>query len=225
MPRTKHMLRMVALGVVLLLALVGLHGTALAGTTITVNTTADELNSDGDCSLREAIQAANTDAAVDACPAGSGDDTITLPAGTYTLSIAGTGEDSNATGDLNILTNLTINGAGADATIIDGGAIDRVLHIPPSSTSLEIMGATVQNGSSDSDGGGIFNFGTLILIDSTVINNTSILGDGGGINNRSGGTLTMIGSTVINNTANLGGGISNRQHRNHDQQHGQRQPG
>ena len=34
---------------------------------LTVTTTDDELNSDGDCSLREAIQAANTHTAVDAC--------------------------------------------------------------------------------------------------------------------------------------------------------------
>jgi CSLREA domain-containing protein len=66
-------------------------------TNIVVNTTDDELNGDGDCSLREAIQAANNDTAVDACPAGSGGDTITIPAGTYTLSITGAGEDANAT--------------------------------------------------------------------------------------------------------------------------------
>jgi len=69
---------------------------------IAVTTTADELNADGDCSLREAIQAANTDTAVDACPAGSGADTIVVPAGTYAISIAGTGEDANATGDFDI---------------------------------------------------------------------------------------------------------------------------
>lgn len=38
-----------------------------ANATINVNTTDDELNNDGDCSLREAIRAANTDTAVDAC--------------------------------------------------------------------------------------------------------------------------------------------------------------
>src|SRR6266571_5278712 len=78
------------LGLVLLVGLfvvmVGLARPAHAATTITVNTTADELISDGNCSLREAIQAANTDTAVDACPAGSGADTIVVPAGTYTLS-------------------------------------------------------------------------------------------------------------------------------------------
>ena len=54
--------------------------------TINVTTTADELNSDGDCSLREAVRAANTDATVDACPAGSGTDTIIVPAGDYVLT-------------------------------------------------------------------------------------------------------------------------------------------
>jgi CSLREA domain-containing protein len=37
---------------------------------ITVNTTADELIPDGDCSLREAIQAANTNTTVDALRGG-----------------------------------------------------------------------------------------------------------------------------------------------------------
>ena len=44
---------------------------AVPGTTITVNTIVDESNTIGDCSLREAIKAANTNAAVDGCRAGS----------------------------------------------------------------------------------------------------------------------------------------------------------
>lgn len=74
---------------------------AQGATEITVTTTDDELNHDGDCSLREAIQAANTDLAVDACPAGNGHDTIMLPAGTYTHTLAGF-EDENLAGDLDI---------------------------------------------------------------------------------------------------------------------------
>src|SRR5687767_1162009 len=70
--------------------------------TITVTTTTDELNSDGDCSLREAIRAANLDRGVDACPAGTATDTITLPPGTYTLTIPGGDEDGALTGDLDI---------------------------------------------------------------------------------------------------------------------------
>src|SRR5688572_5263201 len=65
---------------------------------ITVNTTADEDNTGANCSLREAVTAANTDMAYGGCTAGSGADIITLPAGTYTLTIAGGNEDLNATG-------------------------------------------------------------------------------------------------------------------------------
>ena len=72
---------------------------ATAGTTISVTITADEINGDGDCSLREALQAANTDAQVSGCPAGNGWDTIVVPAGTYTLVLAGPGEDGNGAGD------------------------------------------------------------------------------------------------------------------------------
>ena len=49
---------------------------------IAVTTTTDELNADGDCSLREAVRTANTNVAVDACSVGQNDqtDTITVPA-------------------------------------------------------------------------------------------------------------------------------------------------
>ena len=73
---------------------------------LTVNTEADELNSNGNCSLREAITNANLDATVysDCQPTGGyGADVIVLPTGTYTLTISGAGEDANATGDLDIL--------------------------------------------------------------------------------------------------------------------------
>src|SRR4051812_18168833 len=73
---------------------------------ITVNTESDTTADDGHCSLREAITAANSDAAsggaLGECAAGAGDDTITLPAGLYALSIPGANEDGNASGDLDI---------------------------------------------------------------------------------------------------------------------------
>ena len=88
-----------------------------------VTTTAD--SNDGACtvslcSLRDAVIAAN---------ASGGADIITLPAGTYTLTIGGRGEDAAATGDLDINNSLTINGAGAATTIVDGGGLDRVFDI------------------------------------------------------------------------------------------------
>jgi CSLREA domain-containing protein len=85
---------------------------------ITVNTIVDELNSDADCSLREAVQAANTDAAVSGCPAGDGADTIAIPAGVYTLSLAGAGP-------LELTDAVTLTGASAAATLLDGNADGR----------------------------------------------------------------------------------------------------
>ena len=77
--------------------------------------TADGVCSISDCSLREAITAAN---------AAAGADSITVLAGTYTLTIANAGgvnEDNNATGDLDINGDLIINGAAAGTTIIQAG--------------------------------------------------------------------------------------------------------
>jgi len=169
------------------------------------------LNSDGDCALREAIQAANTDSAVDACPAGSGADTIVVPAGTYTLSVAGAGEDANATGDLDITADLTINGAGAATTVIDAADLDRVIEIGLGVTA-EISGLTMQNGSAGA-AGGIHNGGSLTISNSVVRDNTATPGHGGGIANAGGGalSLTLNDSTVSGNTANAsaGGGIVN----------------
>ncbi|UCH86615.1 MAG: thrombospondin type 3 repeat-containing protein [Dehalococcoidia bacterium] len=184
---------------------------ATPGATIIVDTTDDELNADGDCSLREAIQAANADAAVDACTAGSGADTIVLPAGTYTLTIDGREEDAAATGDLDISDDLTLTGAGQAITVIDGGALDRIFHLIGSVT-VEIADVTIQNGiASGAPGGAIRNSATLTLINVTVSGNTAPAspgGDGGGIANT--GTLTLNSTTVSDNTARFdGGGILN----------------
>src|SRR6266496_2154490 len=110
-------------------------GPALAaGFTVTKTTDTNDGTCDADCSLREAIRAANL---------APGADTINVPAGTYQLTIAnagGTNEDNNATGDLDVLGSLTIQGAGAGSTIIQAGTttsngIDKVLALNPLCTS------------------------------------------------------------------------------------------
>ncbi len=105
--------------------------------TFTVTTTADADDGacDADCSLREAVVAAN--AAPDA-------DTIVVPAGTYVLTGAG-GEDLAASGDLDLRASVTISGAGAALTVIDGGGIDRIFDIVDSAT-VTISGMTLRNG-------------------------------------------------------------------------------
>jgi CSLREA domain-containing protein len=194
---------------------------------IAVNTTEDELNSDGDCSLREAVQAANTDTAVDACPAGSGDDTIALPANTYTLSIPSTDEDANVNGDLDIASDIVLQGTGATTTIIQAGTsgdngIARVLHVLDGG-ELTVAHVTVQYGlaagrSPHNRGGGIYNDGgTVTVTDSNLHSNRadgSHCAYGGGIYNN-GGTVIVTNSTLIRNrveyfTGGRGGGIFNR---------------
>src|SRR5262245_5934661 len=55
----------------------------------TLSTEAPVVN--GNCTLIEAVQAANADVAVDACPAGTGEDEVRLPAGemVFTVPFAG----------------------------------------------------------------------------------------------------------------------------------------
>jgi CSLREA domain-containing protein len=152
-----------------------------AGTTITVNSTDDTLvPGDGNCTLREAINNANSnsDTTGGDCAAGAGADTIILPGGIYTLTIAGAEENNNTTGDLDVRDNLMIEGAGAEVTIIDGNSLDRVLDIPVGSLTVELNNLTVANG---------YHLGTPSV------------GYGGGIRNLSGSDLTLNASIVRNN--------------------------
>jgi CSLREA domain-containing protein len=200
-----------------------LPATPLAGSkqhALIVDTTEDELDDGGnDCSLREAIQAANTDSPVDGCPAGEGDDAILLPAGRYLLTLSGAGEDANATGDLDIITGtVIIMGPGPEHAVVDGNQLDRVLHVHDGAT-VEIHGIQIAHGSAPADlgeerraGGGIYNAGALLLSYSTVISNTAGGADaplvdgghGGGIYNL--GTLTLDHTSIVANAAGGGGG-------------------
>lgn len=175
---------------------------AASAATITVDTAADELNADGDCSLREAIQAANLDAPVDGCGGGIGKDFVSVPAGTYTLTLGGA-DDTNAQGDLDITGDLVLNGDGPGTTIVQAGIADRVLHVL-GSAQAQLSGITIRNGRSFV-GGGVRNQGSLSLTNVTVIDNvaTSPCGgaSAGGISNT--GTLNLVQSRVDNNEATV----------------------
>lgn len=156
----------------------------------------------GSCTLRAAIQEAN---------ARSGPDTITLPAGRYSISIDGD-DDNAAAGDFDVADDLTIVGTGATATFLDGGgeqatAVDRVLHVLANATA-SISKLTVQFGNK-SLGGGILNEGTLTVSDATVAQNEADVG--GGIQNY--GTLTIENSAIERNLAHFGGGGINNNER------------
>jgi len=134
---------------------------ARAGTTITVNEMTDELdehsNVGADCSLREALFAANEDRTFGGCPAGDGADTIIIPAGVYTLTIAADGE-SGTDGDLYIREDLTLRGSGMDMTILDGDNRFQIITIQRwrdgPSPVVTIQDLTMRHGYGVGDGGG-----------------------------------------------------------------------
>jgi len=176
---------------------------AAAGTyLVTVTADSNDGVCDAHCSLREAIVAANSD---------PDPDTVSLPADVpYTLEIAGRFEDASATGDLDIAHIMQLVGSGAAGTIIDGGALDRVIDIRPGAV-VTITGVTIQNGDTGTSqgenfGGGIYiEEGTLTLNDS-IVQDCTVQSSGGGIFNDQG-VLEVNRSTIRRNSAYTGGGI------------------
>ncbi|MEO0854591.1 MAG: hypothetical protein AAFY15_13965, partial [Cyanobacteria bacterium J06648_11] len=170
--------------------------------TLTVDSFADSVTNDGELTLREAIIAANGDITREG-QTGAGADVITLSAGTFGLSTLGT-EDAAYEGDLDITSNITIQGAGAGVTFIDANAIDRVFDVLGTG-SLTLENVTVTGGSIAAVGGGIrvATGGSVVLSHSVVSGNMAI--DGGGI--AVSGSATVRDSTIANNSANAGGGI------------------
>ncbi|NEO55449.1 MAG: DUF4347 domain-containing protein [Okeania sp. SIO3B5] len=183
---------------------------------IVVDTTDDVVDdSDGVISLREAIIEANSTPE---------DDTIQLTAGaTYNLTISGSDEDAAATGDLDIVAGggeITVISEGEEQAVINAGGEtginDRVFHVLEGA-ALQLENVEVTDGFvTRSNGGGIYNSGTLTINNSTISGNSANDGGGiyylgiggGGIYNT--GTLTISNSTISGNSAaDYGGGIDN----------------
>ena len=165
-----------------------------AAATINVNSIADNTDDDGLCTLREAVDAATDNAAVngvDDCPAGEAAlDTILLPAGTYPLS--GTSdEDANASGDLDVEATgggpLRVEGAGQGSTVIDAAMNDRAIE-HRDADSLTLADLTVTNGKTSTGG--------------------TAAGRGGGIQTDGSGvqTLNLERVTVNGNESDYSGG-------------------
>jgi CSLREA domain-containing protein len=194
-----------------------LASAASAGaSTIVVTSTADVRADDSECTLREAVIAANTNAPSGAaggeCVAGEPApivDTILLQvAGStpalHTLSIAGALEDAAATGDLDLAESVEIRGRGADETVVEAGTtpangIDRVFDILPSTlgTSVSFIDLTIRHGRGAIPSGGVAAFaqGAGIYLRAVV----------GGW----GSSLTLHGVRLTaNTTEGSGGGIA-----------------
>ncbi len=168
----------------------------------TVSTTAD---TGVPGTLRECVKEANKYSGI----------TLTVPAGTYTLAIAGDDEDAAVTGDLDITAGMTINGAGAGSTIIQAGTnstngIDRVFHVDPARAggfTVSMSNMTIRFGRETGTGGGgilIDQNGTLSFTDGAVTGCNGKIG--GGIASLDPSSLTLNRVTVNGNTSTSDGG-------------------
>ena len=150
------------------------------GTTYIVtnlNDTAPNGCTPGDCTLREAILDAN---------ASPGPDNIL-----FATSLTGTIALTPGFGQLEITTDINLDGPGARAVTVSGEDFNRVFLVTGVGTNARIEGLTITNGNAQL-------LGTL-------------LGDGGGVLNVGGSTLTLVEVSVSGNTAtSLGGGVATR---------------
>jgi CSLREA domain-containing protein len=185
---------------------------AFEGTALVVTKTADTNDGtcDADCSLREAITAAN---------AAAGAETIV-----FDIPTTDPGYDAVADRYTIALTDvlpvidsdMSINGLGAKRLTVNRGAGGhfRIFNIN-NGTTVSILGLTISGGWAK-EGGGIRNTGTLSITGSIIRDNltengpqgfcsTANLdgGDGGGIYN--GGYLMVDSSTFIGNRTGNGG--------------------
>lgn len=194
--------------------------------TITVTTTADDVAANGNCTLREAVLASNRHARVDACPAGSGADTIVLGAATFKLTLAGANEDAGLTGDLDVSGALTIVGAGATKTTLDANHIDRALYVHPGAAltlqKLTVRGGRAPNSSGNVYGSGVGSLGLALTIEDAILRDNRSTGTTctctfemcgcfrpirGGAVGSGDGVVVIRRTQIVDNEAGGGGGL------------------
>jgi hypothetical protein len=168
------------------------------------NPLADVADTDGLVSLREAITAANTNAAFgDAAAGGVGDSIMfDLGSGPHTITLGGT--------QLPIADDLSLTGPGGANLTISGNNTSRVFNII-FGADVEISDVTIAGGNDGGDytspGGGVANHGNLTMTNTTISNNVSSGLGGGGIYNA--GTMIIDNSLITLNRAIGGGGVCN----------------
>jgi hypothetical protein len=163
--------------------------------------------SEVDCSLREAVIAANANAGTD--------DILLLSGTTYEMSIANSSgdEDAAAEGDLDITESVNIY--GSDTTTIDMNSIDRGFDVTSTAATLQLAGGTLTGGVVTNGGGGVSSVGELILNQFTITGCSSGI-FGGGVMVTDANLSILNGSVISNNTltgASAGGGVY---YENHD---------
>lgn len=180
--------------------------TVRAVTVVNVNETADVVDADpATTSLREAIDAANTD--------GQATEVVLAAGQTYELTTCEVTEDGNVSGDLDHTDTAQLTIFGNGSTIVQTCAGERVLSHLDAGSAVVVDDATITGGNvtgfdSDLDGnstgggGGVLSLGRGIF-DTVVVTGNSAEDLGGGV--RTIGQATFVDSTVDTNT---GGGAA-----------------
>jgi hypothetical protein len=121
-------------------------------------------------------------------------DTVSVAAGTYNNRVT-------------IGKNITIRGAGAGSTIVDGGTGGSVFQVT-SGVNAKIKTLRIRHGKA-AQGGGVFVAGgaTLAMTSVTLIDNQA--NSGGGITNYGTLSLTKVRLEGNHGTSNAGGGLAN----------------
>jgi hypothetical protein len=164
----------------------------------------DKLCADAEnrCSLRAAIMESNVL---------EGPQIISLKAGTYTLTIVGAGENASKTGDLDLLSDLTILGADAATSVIDANGSDRIFEASnPNITNpiVVLKSLTIKGGAANGDGGGFLASNAKVNIENVTFTGNSSTADGGGLRTLYG-NISVINTRFLNNTsAGSGGGFA-----------------
>ena len=136
------------------------------------------------------------------------DDTINVAAGTYTL--AGT-----LTYDSSENNSLTIVGAGAGSTILDGDNSVRILDMDTTnvggdaSADITVRGMTFQKGAITGSGGGlrVETNAAPVTVENCAFSENAASSDGGGARAyTSSGAITLTNNTFNGNSAGSGGG-------------------
>jgi len=130
----------------------------------------------------------------------------------HAISVASSGDSilvapAIYTENLTISFSVTVIGAGASTTVIDGEGAGRVVGITSQNAHVTLSKLDIRNGLAPGAGGGILSSGTLTINDCTVENNLAkgqYGSSGGGI--YSTGSLTIYSSTISNNGAFFGRG-------------------
>ncbi len=219
-PRARPALRLLPVAVVVALAVSVLLPAGASAATIRVTGKFDIPADDEVCMLREAVIAANLDAPTFGCPAGSGNDVIVLPDGTYRLTRGPGSPFDPLTGSLDVADKggkeLVITGLGGPVTIDAGpigGAGDRAFTVR-SGLVLNYLAVTGGDSAASPElpgyGGALASFGAPVEVRHSLISGSRATLGGGGI--VATGPLEVAQSTVSGNsvdgaTGAGGGGI------------------